>query len=279
MTGELVAPEFPTPGIVFDLHEDKYHAVEAMSASGAKHIRRSPAHFKVWRTEKKEPTAQMIFGTALHLAVLEPERLTDRVVQMPEFNRRTKDGKAAAEAFETTFADKILLTTEQYVACMYARDSVARHAGAQSLLKDARKEVSMFWIDAKFQVPCKARADAVRPDGGLVDVKTTDDASQEEFGRSIAKWSYHSQGAHYISGMEHLLNSTPPFFAFIAVEREPPFGCACYVLESNQIIVGGRLMDEALALYKFARESGNWDCYPQTIQPAKMPKWALQFQQ
>src|SRR5574344_1079999 len=49
-------------------HDDK----EYISVSGLKKIKVSPAHYK--EAEKVEPTEAMIFGSAYHCFILEPER-------------------------------------------------------------------------------------------------------------------------------------------------------------------------------------------------------------
>jgi exodeoxyribonuclease VIII len=265
------------PRVDYDMPAELYHAIEALSASGARSILRSPAHFRVWRDEPREPTPAMQLGTAVHLAVLEPERFESSVVVAPEFNRRTKDGKAAAEAFAAEHAGKLILDAEQHVVCLRARDAVAGHAGARSLLAGGRNEVSLFWTDGQYGVPCKCRIDHLRDDGGIVDVKTTTDASPDAFGRSVAEWLYHVQGWFNCSGAEHVLNRTPAFFAFVAVEKEAPFGVACYVLEHAHLLAGAHLGDEALRRYRHAIDTGTWEGYPQTIQPARLPQWALRF--
>lgn len=263
--------------LLADLPAEQYHAHEALSASGAKKILRSPAHFKVWRTEKREPTADMRLGTACHSAILEPETFEDQVLCSPKFDRRTKDGKAAAEAFEAQAAGRLVLSADDFDACLRVRDAVAKHAGAQRLLADTRREVSLFWRDGQYGIPCKARLDAMRSDGGIVDLKTTGDASPDAFGRGIASWQYHLQAAFYFIGAEHVLGKTPAFFAFIAAEKEPPFAVGCYVLETAHLLAGQRLAEEAIVRYQAAVETGEWPAYGELIQPARVPAWALRF--
>jgi len=121
----------------------------------------------------------------------------------------------------------------------------------------------------------KARIDFLRDDGGMVDIKTTIDASPEGFGRIIASFLYHVQGAHYWSGGEHVLGASPKFFAFIAAEKEPPYGVSTQVLQVDALRVGMAKADRALKKYAEAVATGRWTAYSDLIEPAQLPGWAL----
>lgn len=279
-------------GVFYDMPADEYHAIEAMSQSGAKEMRRSAAHYRWARDHPKEPTETMQIGTLLHTAILEPDKFEDQAIVMPENapRRPTKlqlnakqPSKETVEAinwwreFDERASGKIVIDAETRDMLMHMRDAVLRHDGARLLLENAKREVSLFWIDGKYKVPCKARLDAIDEDlFVVVDLKSTNDASAEEFGTTLANYAYHAQAAHYIGGCEHVYHRTPSF-VFIAVEREPPYGVACYAMQSNQILVGGRLMDRAYEAYAEALRTGYWASYSKKIQAAQMPGWALKL--
>lgn len=271
----LVAPVF-TPGVYHDMPAEDYHAIEAMSASGAKKMLRTPQHYKMMRTEQSTPTDAMQFGTAVHCAVLEPDSFEARVVRSEKFDRRYKEQKAAAEAFAAEHAGKLILDPYAFDAVRRCADNVRAHPAAVRLLAGAKFEVSILWRDGKYDVPCKLRADALNH-GGIIDLKTTTDASPETFARQCASLLYHVQGAAYYSGCEHMLDASPEFFAFIVVENEPPHSVACYTLPSNAIMAGARLFDIALERYRDALQSGVYAGYPNTIEALPFPRWALRF--
>ncbi len=150
------------------------------------------------------------------------------------------------------------------------------HPAARWLLEGSRREVSAFWVDGKYGVPCKARFDLLNH-GGIGDVKTCADASPDAFVKSIGSFYYHLQAAFYFNAAEHALEGTPEFFAFIAVESEPPYEVACYQLDSASLLAGARLADIALARYKAAIDSGKWPGYVQTIEKISAPRWALRM--
>lgn len=273
-TPALLAP--PLDGFIPALAAERYHAHEAMSASGAKKILRSPAHYRLMRTKPSPPTAAMEFGTVVHCGVLEPDLLSSVVCIAPDVNKRTNAGKAEFAAFQEANAGRIVMSLDDYDRAMRCVDAVRAHPGAAKLLVGAEVEGSLFWRDARFDVPCKVRYDA-RNHGGLVDLKTTEDASPDEFARTIVNFKYHVQGAHYVSGAEHVLNESPKFFAFIAVEKEEPHGVACYALPGNAILAGAYLMNKALERYQQALAAGAWAGYPDTIESIQLPRYALRF--
>ena len=271
----MTAREF-LPGIFPDMPAPEYFSVPAMSASGAKKMLRSQAHYLESLNRPSDPTPNMIFGSATHTGALEPWRFVDEVVAAPELNLRTKAGKESRELFNQEHAGKIILSPDDHARCVNTIAAVRRHPAAAKLLDGATIEQSLFWLDAKFGVPCKARWDAWNH-GIIVDFKTCQDASPEAFGRSCATYSYDVQAAQYISAAEHVLNESPRAFCFIAVETEPPHAVAVYAAQSDMILAGRHRMDIALERYREIRETGTYLGYADLIQPLKFPKWATRF--
>lgn len=98
-------------GIYRDVPNEIYHGDRtAVSSSGLKLLLRSPAHFVAGQGASEETTAALEFGTALHTALLEPEKYREQYVTKPDINRRTKEGKALAETIGRALADKIQLS-------------------------------------------------------------------------------------------------------------------------------------------------------------------------
>jgi hypothetical protein len=253
-----------------------YHSIEAMSASGAKKMLRSPQHYMLMRTTPNVPTAAMQFGTAVHALVLEPDTFNDAVVVAPEVNKRSKDGKAEHEAFQAANAGKVILSADDFDRVLACAAAVRAHPAAAKLLSGGQAEASLFWIDGKYRVPCKARYDYMNL-GGIVDLKTCVDASAEAFAKAVANYFYHLQAAFYCSGSEHVRNESPQFFAFVAVESEPPHGVACYVLPGNAILAGAHLANIALERYAAALAANEWPGYSDAIEVLQLPKWATTF--
>lgn len=261
---------------LYGLPAADYHAAEALSSSGARKLRQSPAHYKLMRDTPSAPTPQMMFGTCVHDGVLEPDAFGSRVCAAPDVDKRTKEGKATWQEFSAANVGKIILSSDDFDRARRCIDAVLAHPAATQLLNGGAREVTLFWRDGKYKVPCKARLD-IWNHGGITDLKTTTDASPEAFARTIAAYDYHAQLAHYASGCEHVFDASPEFCCFIAVENEPPHAVACYELDPAAILAGAHLMDRALAAYSEALKTGEWRGYPTTIERIVLPRWAMRF--
>jgi hypothetical protein len=108
----------------------------------------------------------------------------------------------------------------------------------------------------------------------VTDLKSTTNASPDEFQRAIYKFGYHIQGAHYLDGAK-VLGLNPKAFAMIAVESEPPHGVAVYQLDPQALAAGHAKRDQLLRLYAQCQAEGRWPGYSESIQPISLPPWAL----
>src|SRR4029077_6204270 len=260
------APERPpfVPGVFHEMPSATYHAIEALSSSGCKKLQQSAAHYKAMRDQVSVPSAAMQFGTVCHAGVLEPDTFDQVVAIAPDCDKRTVAGKATWANFYSANEGRIVLSAADHDRARRCVDAVNAHPAARRLLEGSKREVSLFWNDDVYQVPCKVRFDAANH-GGLIDLKTCPDASPDSFRKAIANFLYHLQSAFYMKGAEAVLGEWPRFFAFIAVEAEPPHAVACYALPDEAIQVGLRLRAKALERYAEALKTGTWPGYPDTI--------------
>jgi hypothetical protein len=241
-----------------------YHGTKALSKSGLDQFRKSPAHFRAWQdgTTKNESSPALEFGTAVHMAILEPELFALNYTLFTG-DRRNKDGKMAYEA--VIASGKIPLNQEQWDNITGAAAAVHAHPAAALLVEKIQTEVSCF--DSWNGVKVKARIDGLAKDY-IIDVKTTQDASPVAFGKSCAQFRYHVQAAWYqrITGVNR--------FIFIAVEKEAPYGVACYELDEQAISLGHIIIEEQLRTYVECEQLNSWPCYSSHIQSLSLPAWA-----
>lgn len=262
-----------TTGLHTNMPAPDYHAIDALSASGAKHLLRSPAHYLAQKEQPMQPTAAMRLGTAVHTMILEPEKADIEIARAPKVDKRTKVGKETIELFERENAGKLCLDADVYDKAAAIADAVYKHPTARELLKDGQSEVSMLW-KAYGDTPCKARFDYYRGDG-IVDIKTTQDASPEAFARSIASLKYHMQAAHYLQGYREVTGWDADHFTFIAVENEPPYAIGIYRLDDASLQTGRMLMEKAATAFRTAADPVQWKGYRQDIETISVPSWAL----
>lgn len=262
-----------TPGVYTGMPAPDYHAIDALSASGAKHLLRSPAHYLAQKEKPMEPTASMRLGTAVHTMILEPEKADIEIARAPKVDKRTKVGKETIELFEREHQGKLILDADVFDKAASIAEAVAKHPVARDLLKDGQPEVSMLW-KAYDGLPCKARFDYYRGDG-IVDVKTTQDASPEAFARSIASFKYHMQAAHYLQGYREVTGWDAEHFTFIAVESEAPYAIGIYTLDEPSLQSGRMLMERAALAFQRANDPAEWKGYPRQSTTLSVPSWAL----
>ena len=263
---------------IFGLHEssvlsiDAYHALDAIGKSDLDKIAHSPMH---WKYAEREETPAMRIGSAVHCAVLEPERFSADYVIAPECDKRTKAGKEQWVEFETANPGKTILCADDGLLCNRIADAVRSHHGALELLTNGRPEVSALWCNDEFRTRCRARFDWLRDDGLIVDLKTTTDARPTAFARSCASFRYHVQAAWYQDGHFYAADTPPLGFVFIAVEKTAPYAVALYELDDEAIELGRAWAERDLARYATARDLDFWSGYPAEILPLSLPRWAL----
>jgi PDDEXK-like domain of unknown function (DUF3799) len=216
----------------------------------------------------------MIFGAAVHAAVLEPHELVRCYAQATEPNKRTKAGKAAHE--DAAAAGITLLKPDEWDAIQAVRDAVRAHPFASILLNppDGEPEVSIAWVDEETRVSCRARPDFLNhAHSVVVELKTTEDASYGAFARACANYTYHLQDAFYLDGLA-ALKQPHDRFIFVCAETEPPWAVACYELDTEDVRIGRVRYRQALRVYHECVESNTWPGYPAQIRTLELPAWA-----
>jgi len=138
------------PGIYAGIPNESYHAAPGISKSGLWTLQtQSPAHFK-FPPEKGEESTQARaikdFGTAAHIAILEPEQFERRVFRGPE-DRRGNKWKDAEEYCR--MEGKTLLIQSAYDDVLAMRDAVHADAWINNIITGGKPliEASGFWID------------------------------------------------------------------------------------------------------------------------------------
>jgi exodeoxyribonuclease VIII len=237
---------------------EEYHAGEGISKSLLDEAHRSLAHYLARLAEPEEPTPAMTIGSAVHALILEGEKAFEPFLSLPEFKQTTKTGVKAlasvrgmAEAFKA-------------------------HPTAPRIIEEGEAELSLYWEDADTGLLLKARPDWLRPDGVVLDLKTTSDAREEDFTWTIYKYRYDVQFAMIADGM------AANGLAFdrgliVAIEKEAPYCLAIYALTDEAIEHGRKLYKEDLQLIKaYQDKKVPWTGYPYEIKPIGLPKSALQ---
>ena len=248
-----------------------YLALERLSSSGLKQLARSPAHFRYASSHPSPASPAQALGTHVHGLILEPE--TYRSAIAPECDRRTKIGKESYAAFLAESIGAHVVTQEQHDKAIAMRDAVMSQPSASALLSDGRPEVTALWeVD---ETACKARFDFLPTQFEvIVDLKTAQSASPDEFARASGRYMYHLQAAYYSMAAEaNGLGPRP--MVFIVVESEAPYCVALYMLDQEAIDAASYRIERLIQQYADCKHSGEWPGYSADVCTLSLPKWSL----
>lgn len=239
----------------------EYRKDPAYSRSDLFGLKRSPKHFKYALDHPQQETSALIFGTAFHSFVLEPENFAeDYYVITKKIDRRTKEGKSLWAEIESS--GKIPIPGEDVQAFGEMRENILSVKAAAVLLK-GEKERSYFWTDKLTGVKLKCRPDCrtdLKTTSVIVDLKTTENASTDKFIRSCVNYGYDLQAAMYKQGVE-TIEGKPHKFVFIAVEKSPPYACNIIEMDESFIKKGETDLRSYLYTLKDCLETNNFYGY------------------
>jgi len=268
----------PLIGVHVGMSWADYERIDAINWSTLKHILKSPAHMREEQTHPSASTVALDFGQAFHCAILEPELFAKSYAPAPDGvgRRSNKDKEKWAEVEKLNPGAKIL-KADDWDTITSMRDAVYAHPTASAFLKGKGKnEVVLVWQDEEFGCMCKCRVDRLTEWEGwtfIVDAKSCRDASPVPFARDCAQLGYHKQKAFYLRGAA-ALSPQSRRFAFIAVEKERPFGVAVYELDEEAEVAANSAVRSALSKYVECVKNKSWPAYEPGLWPLRLPNWA-----
>lgn len=255
----------------------------SLSASGAKELLRSPAHylarlaepFRSKATELGTIVHHLVMGTGAAYAVLDPDQIgvtrDGKPAAAPTSTAAWKEAVAAAEA-----EGKVVLTTAEFAQASAIAQSVLAHPLAGRLFTSpGRSEVSMYWRDPGFEVVRRCRWDRLTDDGIGVDLKTTRDADPAGLGRVVVNLGY-DLSADWYCQVAAGLGCPVEAYALVFVEKTPPYPVVVAELDDDFRRRGRALSVRALEVYRRCLDTHTWPGYLgegdfTTLAP---PRWA-----
>lgn len=281
---------------VFSKTTEDYYQKDSVSVSALKKIKVSPAHYKY--AEPVEPTDAMMFGSAYHLFVLEPEKFEDEYYVFNDqaicealvgdgykSPRSTKAYKEWEESEMKIIGDKKLIKKEEFERIKAMKDRLFSHQYARMLLTKGEPEVGICGTlqTTAGEINVKFKPDYIKSIKHIVvDLKTAADASLDGFTRSAADNDYHIQAAFYSDMIELMTgDKRAQTFIFIAQEKKAPFAFSLFEC-SPQFIAQGRYEYELLLqLYKYCIDNDKWPGYQcfcpnqYGLMELNLPKYAI----
>ena len=264
-----------TPGVYKNISNQDYHAGAGVSSSDLKYLLKSPLHYKYYKSSPHEETPSMKLGTAVHTAVLEPERFLTDYLRAPELDKRTKAGKEEWARLESS--GKIILSNDDYQKVLDMSNNVLNHKLAGNLFKGGEAETSYYWQQpvGLNEILCKCRPDYIKPlKGGdlILDLKTTRNGSYNAFRRqAFYELNYQISAAHYLTGYKAVTGREAQAFIFVTVENEPPYAVSIFRADTQFVIYGEMQCEQLYELYFNCASQDDWPGYPDEIQDLDLP--------
>lgn len=275
------------PGIYEGMSFDEYLAVDAVSNSRLGQLQRSPQHY-ITDTGPDEKSKHLVLGSIVHAGQLEPLALAERYAVMPQFEldpeNRTKSGARSTskstdwyreqfEKFMDANRGKTVVEAGWYRQMVEIVGQLTRcDRAARLLCGPGQVEVTLVWDDPGTGLRCKARVDRTAPVwNAMADLKTC--ADLEAFPRSIVRYGYHRQLAHYREGWSILTGDVlTPWI--VAVESIAPFCVQAAPISEEALEAGQRQRKRLLALLRDCKDTDNWPGPPSPT-AWTIPEWAM----
>ncbi|MDO7240296.1 PD-(D/E)XK nuclease-like domain-containing protein [Acinetobacter baumannii] len=278
--------ELPTTSLIEHMSNEEYHASPEFSSSQLKDILRSSAHFysnNILKENERESKKHLDFGTLAHTLFLEPEQFENEFVIGPKFDRRTKEGKAEAAAWEAANQGKIIIDQEMLEGATRIAENL-RSLSSYEIMQNnpGMAEASIFFTDPIYDLNLRVRPDYhiipcdEFPNGLIMDVKTSTDARQFKFSKSCADFGYDISAAMYREGFQQYYKTEEmPEFFFLVAESTAPFNVKQYRASSLFLSIGEQRYSKAKELLAESLIINEWKGYSTDLEDITLPQYML----
>lgn len=259
------------PCLIRGLPFAEYLALAGAHFSTLKALEVSPLHYVRARDNERVDTASMRLGRITHAAILTPDVPADVAI----WDGAVRRGKAWEE-FVAAHPGATIVKRDELASAERMRAAVMAHPVAHALLTGGEGEVTMRWTSPE-GVTCRARADYLTRDGGLVELKTTRFATPRAFMREAASRLYHAQVAFYSDGLDACGgNALDAYPHVIAVENVEPHDVTVHQFNLDKIDAGRRVVDRWMKTIAQCTASGFWPgAGGSGVVDEPLPAWAM----
>lgn len=290
-----------TSQVLSDIPFKAYQQIQAINISQLCMGFISAAHMKAaidGRLKRKDETADMVMGRAIHARLLEPEHYRSMFVVEPACQAVLKTGEKKGQPCSSPAthtcggfgycgrhcpadATRIenALSRDEFARVERVAEMVSAHSVVRLLKQQGGCETTVEW--ERDGQPCKARLDKWIPpnawlkDGAIVDLKKVQSGRASPAAVESAIWEYHYdvKAAWYVDAIKEALGYSPTF-VWLFLEDDEPFGISA-IQADYETLMAGRIRYEGLwSMYLQGQQTGVWPGYPMTIQVGGLAEWA-----
>ena len=248
----------------------EYHGSGELSRSTAWSLLTTcPQKVRYDMTNRKESSPALVIGSAFHAATLEPGKFDDEFAVKPSEidgqSSRTKHYKEAFEMMQKNEPNKSWLAPSDYDLVMDMAASALDHPILRTNMAERDTIIEGTGFFEMEGAKCKVRPDLYNPGAGVViDLKSTQDASEKGFAKSVRQFGYTFQACWYMHALR-LIGEKPKQFVFLAVEKSAPHLTAAYTLSATDIDKQMANMEKACKLWATCESSGVWPSYTDDV--------------
>ncbi len=270
---DLYAPDKPPfdfpPALeqgLYRLPFNDYLNIRLPHSSFWKQFAETPAHGLAYldgqsKTSNSIQQANFDFGSAAHLAILEPSDFDDQVIVDSPLS---KNSKAYKEWRLGVPEGALVLSQEKIDNINHMRDVAYSKTFIRELLEaPGHMEVTGIFQDQIHpSVHHKIRVDKILNNGIILDYKTAVSASRYGFDRAIWNYKYIWQSALYCAGMSVITGYNHNRFMFLAQEKENPWECQLFGATPADMDEASDKLSVLIEKLIKCTEENHWPGYP-----------------
>lgn len=257
------------PGLHLDVPFERYLQLPRYSQTILKNGLKSMAHLRAvfLRQTAMIPTDDMVLGSALHVAFLEPHLVASRLVVWDGPRRAGKEWETFKSFHQAQ--GKIILTVNQQAHLTGMMQSLRAHPEVKRWMdKVPPSNLELTAIGEVEGLPMKGRCDAL-PEGSnvILDVKKTTSCDARDFLRSVRDYGLDLQGAIYreLFSRERMI--------LFAVEDEAPYDVVPFELSPARLRSGLAQAKEIIEKVKECEATGIWPGRSSGIVQLDLAEW------
>ena len=256
---------------------EKFKELPHLRSTYIREFRKSPRHY--FLREDIQETPSMKLGTAFHTALLEPEKYSKNYVEVPSFEKKSKDQpltiKEQLERWKEQNKDAVTITSDERDKVTMMLASCLDNSIISSLVNNKHALIEKEFYMVRDGICFTGQPDIVIPELNLViDVKTTTDASPDKWSKTVHEREYMIQSALYLDAMKAIYGEEFNRFIWIVVENKHPFSSMTYIAEPAILDMGRNLIFNAAMEFKKCLSENTWPSYKTGLVPCTLPAYA-----
>jgi len=227
----------------------------------------------IWFRKSKKSTDAQEFGTAVHMAILEPdlfektyfvfddEEIVAKLIGGGSKSpRATKEYKEWVEAEMQRHSGRVSIGKQEMESFLVVQKRLQQDSRYHQMIVPQEKETS-FYVDNFYEgIGVKIRPDCASNGLPEVDIKTTKDVTPIGFKREFFKYGYDIQRALYLDVLTEY-GYVVPESIILAIGNQPPFLHEFYHIPKDWIIAAREKYKYGLQQIKRMREGKYYDGY------------------